>query len=73
METGKKAHLCEMAADKGMFGELKEAARNARYICPGCHRVAADKERICCRAEEIYGQGKTAESGCCRDRNKEEA
>lgn len=63
----KKAHLCELAADKGKFKELKEAARNAKYICPGCGRVAADKERICCRAEELYGEGKTAKDCGCRD------
>lgn len=61
----KKAHLCELAAAKELFGELKEAARNAKYICPGCGRVAADKDRICCRAEELYEEGKAAEGGCC--------
>ena len=61
----KKAHLCEMAEKKEMFEELKEAARNAKYICPGCGRVAADKDRICCQAEELYGNEKTPNCGCC--------
>lgn len=61
----KKAHLCEMAGKKELFAELKEAARNAEYICPGCGRVAADKERICCQAEPLYGEKKAGKTGCC--------
>jgi len=59
----KKMTLCEMAGKKELFDELKEAAKNAKYICPGCGRVAADKERICCQAEDLYGSGKTKD--CC--------
>lgn len=61
----KKPHLCEMAEKKEMFEELKAAARNAKYICATCGRVAADKERICCQAEELYGKEKKND-GCCR-------
>lgn len=60
----KKAHLCELAAKKELFGELKAAARNAKYICPGCGRVAAEKERICCKAEELYDKPAAAKDGC---------
>jgi len=61
-----KEHLCELAAKKESFEKLKAAARNAKYICPGCGRVAADKERICCRAEELYGEGKAPKDrDCC--------
>lgn len=63
MTTGKKAHMCEMAGKKEMFEEMKEAARNAKYICPGCGRAAADKERLCCPGEELYGK---RERNCCR-------
>lgn len=65
MTGEKKAHMCEMAGKKEMFAEMKAAARNAKYICPGCGRTAADKERLCCPGEELYGDG--PEGGCCRE------
>lgn len=60
----KKATMCEMAGKKEMFAEMKEAARDAKYICPGCGRVASDKERLCCPGEELYG--KMEKDGCPR-------
>lgn len=63
----KKPHMCEMAGKKEFFSELKAAARNAKYICPGCGRTAADKERLCCPGEDLY-DGKAAGKSCCGGR-----
>lgn len=60
----KKQHMCEMAGNKEFFTELKEAAMNAKYVCPGCGRAAADKERLCCPGVELYGDGGKKDD-CC--------
>lgn len=64
MTEKKKAHMCEMAGKKEMFAEMKAAARNAKYICPGCGRAAADKERLCCPGEDLYDD-KAPGKPCC--------
>ncbi len=61
----KKLHMCEMAGKKELFAEMKEAARNAKYICPGCGRAAADKERLCCPGEDLYSDAKERKGNCC--------
>lgn len=61
----KRPHMCEMAGKKEFMAEIKAAARNAKFICPGCGRTAADKERLCCPGEDLY-EDKTEKNGCCR-------
>jgi hypothetical protein len=48
----KKETLCELAKNKNIE-ELKKLAKNAKYICPGCYRVANDPKRICCKPEKL--------------------
>lgn len=61
-ENKAKETMCAMAGKKGMFPELKEAAKNAKYICVCCGRVAAEKERICCPPEDLYAKDKNSRS-----------
>jgi len=42
-----KKHLCELMAERDSFDAVKEAAKNARYICKACGRAAYAEETLC--------------------------
>jgi len=42
-----KKHLCDLMADKTAFEAVKEAAKNAQFICKGCGRAAKEAETLC--------------------------
>ncbi|MDD5210185.1 MAG: hypothetical protein PHV36_12410 [Elusimicrobiales bacterium] len=42
-----KKHLCDLMADKAAFEAVKEAAKNARFICKACGRTAGKAESLC--------------------------
>lgn len=65
MTNNGKKHMCELAGKPELFEELKAAARNARYICTGCGRVAADKARLCCPAKDLNDGQKPSKKDCC--------
>jgi hypothetical protein len=39
--------LCELMAERDSFDAVKEAAKNARYICKACGRAAYAEETLC--------------------------
>jgi cysteine synthase len=61
------------AGNTGAGLALAAAVKGYRMVFVLPDKMSADKERICCRAKELYGQEQAAESACCRDKNKEEA
>lgn len=42
-----KKHMCDLMADKAAFETVKEAAKNARFICKACGRAAGEIESLC--------------------------
>ena len=42
-----KKHMCDLMADKDAFEAVKEAAKNAQFICSGCGRAAKEAESLC--------------------------
>lgn len=42
-----KKHLCDLMAEKDGFDAVKEAAKNAQFICKGCGRAARTAESLC--------------------------
>lgn len=52
MEENKKdccteKHLCDLMADKTAFEAVKEAAKDARFICTACGRAAKTEDSLC--------------------------
>jgi hypothetical protein len=39
-------HLCALAKEK-KFAEIAKLAKNPKFICYNCGRVAADKNNLC--------------------------
>jgi hypothetical protein len=40
-------HMCYLVNIKMNFPELKSIAKDAKYICKNCARVAKEKEYLC--------------------------
>jgi hypothetical protein len=39
-------HICEIASHE-KFGEIKELAKNPKYMCFNCGRVADEEKNLC--------------------------
>lgn len=42
-----KKHMCDLMADKNAFETVKEAAKDAQFICTGCGRAAKTEDSLC--------------------------
>lgn len=42
-----KKHLCDLMAEKTAFETVKEAAKDARFICTACGRSAKTEDSLC--------------------------
>lgn len=42
-----KKHMCDLMADKTAFETVKEAAKDARFICTACGRSAKEAGNLC--------------------------
>lgn len=42
-----KKHMCDLMADKDAFETVKEAAKDARFICTACGRSAKTEDSLC--------------------------
>ncbi len=40
-------HMCDLMADKNAFEAVKEAAKDARFICTACGRAAKTEDSLC--------------------------
>lgn len=45
--SGHENHLCYLVNIKTDLSKLKEIARDPKFICKNCARVAADKKHLC--------------------------
>ena len=45
--AGHEAHLCYLVNMRTSITELKKIAKDAKYICRNCARVANDKKHLC--------------------------
>ncbi|MBI4350144.1 MAG: hypothetical protein HY550_01790 [Elusimicrobia bacterium] len=42
-----KKHMCDLMADKNAFEAVKEAAKDAQFICTACGRSAKTEDSLC--------------------------
>lgn len=42
-----KKHLCDLMADKDAFEAVKEAVKDAQFICTACGRAAKTEDSLC--------------------------
>jgi len=42
-----KKHLCDLMAGKADFDSVKEAAKDAQFICKACGRAARTEDSLC--------------------------
>jgi hypothetical protein len=45
--SGHEDHMCYLVNIKTDLSKLKEIARDPKFICKNCARVAADKKHLC--------------------------
>ena len=42
-----KKHMCDLMTDKNAFEVVKEAAKDAQFICTACGRAAKTADSLC--------------------------
>lgn len=46
-----KKHLCDLMSEKDGIAEVREAAKDPRFICKACGRAAREAQRLCVPVE----------------------
>jgi hypothetical protein len=45
--AGHDQHMCQLVGKKTLVEDLKALVKDAKFICKGCGRVAADEKNLC--------------------------